>query len=365
MKSKVMILCSNYEPGGAQRVSIRLEAALKERGFDATCWFLHRRSENFSNELPHILFNKKISNTKNIVQVIQQLIHLIKRAKPDVIISFLPYANTLGLIIAFLFGVKVRVASHRSESRQELSFFMRTIDFFWAYFGVYTSITAVSESTKLSFIHYTKKCFNKIIVVNNGLDFSNDINSKESCRNFFKLNDFDFIIGTVGRLILPKNQLMLIELLPYIADVHLVIVGKGEMKQELLDKAEKLQVIDRLTLIDEVKTEDMHSFLKAIDVYVMPSLYEGLSNALLEALHAGLPIVSSDVPSQREVLQRTSDGLMAGVLIGLEKSNDWVKEILRLKADKNYRERLHENALIRAQDFTIDKMANGYIALFN
>lgn len=360
---KVIILCSNYEPGGAQRVSFRLEAALKKRGFDATSWFLHRKNENFSKELPHILFNKKISNIRNIVQVILQLIHLIKRIKPDVIISFLPYANTLGLIIAFLLGVKIRVASHRSESSQELSFFMRTIDFLCAYFGVYTSIAAVSESTKQSFIHYTKKCFNKIIVVNNGLDFSYSINSKENCRNYFKLNVSDFIIGTVGRLVLPKNQLLLIELLPYIEDVHLVIVGKGEMKHQLLDKAEKLRVMDRFTLIDEVKTEDMYSFLKAIDVYVMPSIYEGLSNALLEALHAGLPIVSSDVPSQREVLRRTSDGLMAGVLIGLDKSNDWAKEILRLKVDRNYRESLRENALIRAQDFTVDKMARGYIAL--
>lgn len=362
---KVIILCSNYEPGGAQRVSFRLEAALKERGIDASSWFLHRKGENFSKENPNILFNKKISNFKNIVQVILQLIHLIKHSKPDVIISFLPYANTLGLIIAFLLGVKVRVASHRSESRQELSSFMRSVDFLCAYFGVYTSITAVSESTKQSFIHYTKKCFNKIIVVNNGLDFSCSIHSKESCRNFFKLNDSDFIIGTVGRLVHPKNQLLLIELLPYIEDVHLVIVGKGEMKQVLIDKAEKLRVIDRLTLIDEVKTEDMHTFLKAIDVYVMPSLFEGLSNALLEALHAGLPIVSSDVPSQRDVLQRSSDGLIAGVLIGLDKSNDWAKEILRLKVDRNYREKLHENALLRARDFTVDKMANGYIALFN
>lgn len=362
---KVMILCSNYEPGGAQRVSIRLETALRERGIDTSCWFLHRKSENFSKELPYILYNKKISNVKNIALVILQLIQVIKRVKPDVIISFLPYANTLGLVIACFLGVKVRIASHRNECKQELSFFMRSLDFLCAYFGVYTSITAVSESTKLSFMHYTKKCFDKIRVVNNGLDFLDSINSKEGCRNFFKFKNSEFIIGTIGRLVPQKNQLLLIELLPFIKDVHLVIVGKGEMKKELIDKAKELKVINRLTLIDEVKTVDMHTFLKAIDVFVMPSLYEGLSNAMLEALHAGLPIVSSDVPSQREVLQRTSDGLIAGVLVSLDKSNEWAKEILRLKMDKNYSEKLHQNALIRARDFTVDKMANGYIALFN
>jgi len=361
---KIIILCSNYEPGGAQRVSLRLGAILNVRGFEASTWFLHRKSKNFSKETPILIYNKKISNVKNILEIVQKLFRKIRKEKPDVIISFLPNANILGLIIALMCGVKVRIACHRNESIQELSLFMRSIDFLCAYFSVYTSITAVSESTKLSFMYYTKKCFSKISVVNNGLDFSGSINSKESCRNYFKLNDSDFIIGAVGRLVPQKNQLLLIELLPFIGDVHLVIVGKGEMKQELIDKAIKLRVIDRLTLIDEVKTADMHSFLKAIDVYVMPSLYEGLSNALLEALHAGLPIISSDVPSQREVLQRTSDGLMAGVLIGLDKLNEWAKEILRLKVDRNYRERLHQNALIRARDFTVDRMANGYIALF-
>ena len=69
-------------------------------------------------------------------------------------------------------------------------------------------ITAVSESTKLSFTHYTKKCYNKIIVVNNGLDFTCPIIQKKVAEMYFKLNDSDFIIGTVGRLVPPKNQLL-------------------------------------------------------------------------------------------------------------------------------------------------------------
>ena len=232
---------------------------LRKEGLIQRVGFYTRKSENFSIELPHILYNSRIKYQK-YVQVILQLIHLIKRDKPDVIISFLPYANTLGLIIAFFLGVKVHVASHRNESTKELSFVMRSLDYLCAYFGVYTSITAVSESTKLSFMHYNKKCFSKIVVVNNGLDFSGTNNSKESCRNYFRLKESDFIVGTIWSIVPQKNQLMLIELLPYIEDVHLVIVGKGEMKQELIDKAKELCVIDRLTLIDEVKTVDMFHF---------------------------------------------------------------------------------------------------------
>jgi glycosyltransferase involved in cell wall biosynthesis len=362
---KVIILCSNYEPGGAQRVSFRLAAALNERGIETSCWFLHRRSSNFSKELPLILYDKKISNFKNIIQVILQLIQIIKNERPDVIISFLKYANTLGLIIAFFMGVKVRVASHRAESKLELSPIMRIIDFSCAFLGIYTSITAVSNSTKLSFSYYTNNCYNKIKVIHNGLDFSYSIHSKESCRDYFKLNKNDFIVGTVGRLVSSKNHKFLLNILPFIGNVQLVIVGEGDLKLELIDEAKKLGVLERLTIIDQVKTMDIPMFLNAIDLYVMPTLCEGLSNALLEALYAGLPILSSDIPSQREVLHRSSDGLKAGVLVDLCKSTDWINEIKRLKDDEDYRKNLQENALIRAQDFTVDRMANGYISLFD
>ncbi len=360
---KVIILCSNYEPGGAQRVSLRLETALKQRGIDASCWFFHRKSDNFSKELPNLLIDRKISKVKDVGRVMLQFLKVLNHEKPDALISFLPYANTLGLFIAFLRGVKIRIASHRSESQQELSLNMRVVDFMCAFFGIYTSITAVSESTKSSFSFYPDQCFNKIKVINNGLDYTDADLSKEKCRQYFNLNGNEFIIGTIGRLVSSKNHRLLIEILPFVDKVQLVIVGKGSLKQELIEIAQKLDVSEKLTIIDEVSTIDIPRFLNAIDIFVMPTLYEGLSNALLEALHAGLPIVSSDVAAQREVLIRSSDGLKAGVLVDVSNPKEWINEVNRLKEDEAYREYFHKNALIRSLDFTLDRMADGYISL--
>lgn len=105
-----------------------------------------------------------------------------------------------------------------------------------------------------------------------------------------------FVIGNVGRLHHQKNQSFLLEVFAKVVeirpDARLLIVGDGPLKSELLTKAERLNVSDRLTLLSN--RTDVNRLYQAMDVFVLPSLYEGLGIVALEAQSSGLVTVCSD-----------------------------------------------------------------------
>lgn len=360
---KVIILCANYEPGGAQRAVIRLADGLKDKRIQCRCFFIHRKSLNFTNEEPLFILNRKIESFTDILKVCYKLFKLLKKDKPDAVITFLPYGNILGQFVAWVCGVKTRISSHRNLSEKELGYTLRVFDYLWAWTGIYSGITAVSRSTKNSFKYYRKKDFDRIKVVNNGISFIPTMLAKSDCRRRLYIDETAFVMGNVGRLVDQKNHRLLIQILPDLKDTILVIVGKGELKIPLETYAQELGVLDRMIIIEELNTEMISLFLKAIDLFVMPSHYEGMSNALTEALHAGVPIISSDVESQKDVLVRNFDGLMAGILVPNDSPEKWVERILAVRDSPKLRCDLAEKAMIRAKDFTIENMANGFLSL--
>ena len=358
---KVVFLCSNYEPGGAQRLIIKLEESFKDFGIDTQSWYLHRKYKNYSKDNPIIILNKKMKSPIDFTRCIRRLILRLIKEKPDAIYSSLPYANTLGLLIAWICGVKIRIASHHNESYNELNFLTKALDYVCAKLRVYTHIIAVSEPTKKSFAYYPKKIYDSIHVINNGIKYLNTNKTSEECRTFFGFDDKLFLIGAVGRLVEQKNHIYLIELLPYLKETSLVIVGKGDLKASLENRADELNVSEQLIIIDEVSTEKIPDFLKAIDIYLMPSLFEGLSVSLIEALHARLPIISSDIPSQKNVLFDITTGENYGLLVNLNNQEEWINKINLLKSNTTYYNQLSELAHRRSYDFQQEKMVNQYL----
>lgn len=361
---KILILCSNYEPGGAQRAAIRLNRQLaKQDGFSSELVFFHPKSPLFAEDTPKLICEQRINSPKAFLDFLLKLDRKMKQAKPDVVLTLLPFANIIGQLVALRHRVPKRVASHRNISDKELVGLQKIVDRSWARWGIYTHITAVSESTKNSFSYYGEKAFRKIAVVNNGLNFVPSTKSKETCREKFGLPQNELIVGNIGRMVKQKNQQLLIHILPSLKDIVLVIIGKGELESSLKNLADELGVSKRLKIIPELNANDIPDFYKAIDIFAMPSLFEGLSNALIEALAAGLPIVSSDVDSQKDVLIRV-DGLKAGVLAPTSDLAKWVNSIQRIKANPTLRSQLENCALARAKDFSIEQMTTGFIKSF-
>lgn len=117
---------------------------------------------------------------------------------------------------------------------------------------------------------------------------------------------------TVCRLTGWKGVDGLIQALPALSDVGLVVVGDGPLYAELVALAQALGVETRVRFVGTVPGEQVPAYLRACDVFVLNSTYEGLPHVLLEAAAAGLPVIATAVGGTPEVLQ---DGPSAGQLV--------------------------------------------------
>lgn len=176
------------------------------------------------------------------------------------------------------------------------------------------------------------------------------------------------IIGTVGRLDPVKDQLNLIEGFARVvgksprlrATARLVIVGDGAMRKQIEMRIRSLDIAD-ITWLAGAR-DDIADMLRCMDVFVLPSLAEGISNTILEAMSCGLPVVATDVGGNRELL---SDG-DTGQLIPSADPVAMAKAIeaylddpaMRLKHGRAGRKRIE-------QEFSLDGMVQRYLDLYD
>jgi len=149
-----------------------------------------------------------------------------------------------------------------------------------------------------------------------------------------------------GRLIPIKNVMSLVQaikLIPARYDIHLTIVGKGSEKNNLLSYVKRNNLEQKVTFIDEVPRKRVLEMLNTTDVYLFPSLHEGGSWALMEAMAAGLPVICLDCTGMHTITSEDS-----AIRIEPTDPDSFVKkmaaEICRLSDDVNYRKCIGDNA---------------------
>jgi len=139
----------------------------------------------------------------------------------------------------------------------------------------------------------------------------------------------DAVIGTVGRLEVRKGTAMLLEAAALLAkkglsELRVVVVGDGPLRDELPALAARLGIADRVRLLGD--RSDIPEILAALDVFVLPSRSEGMSNALLEAMATALPVVATAVGGNPEVVSAE----MTGVLVPPDDVNTMAEAMQRL-----------------------------------
>jgi glycosyltransferase involved in cell wall biosynthesis len=121
-----------------------------------------------------------------------------------------------------------------------------------------------------------------------------------------------FVYGTVGRLAETKGQKILLEAFAEVYEKYpkswLVIAGKGRLESELRAFAIELNIHERVLFLGY--RTDIPAVLRACDVFVLPSIAEGLPGALLEAMATGIPVIASRVGGVPEILSSPSLGMM-------------------------------------------------------
>lgn len=154
----------------------------------------------------------------------------------------------------------------------------------------------------------------------------------------------------VGRLAAQKNLPLLIEAVAHMQERVVVdVVGDGELREDLEALIQEHR-LENVKLHGRKAGSELLEFYRSADVFVLPSLKEGVSLAMLEALAAGLPLVTSDIPEIHEIVGE------CGVLIQDPTPATYAKALDELVANKGKMQRLSALAVQKARSFSWDKL---------
>ena len=167
-------------------------------------------------------------------------------------------------------------------------------------------VTRLSCSKKATEYMYSPE--NSVEFIHNAVDidtFRFNTEDRQQIRRELNISDKTKVIGFVGRLIDQKNVLFLPDILARIkansdVDVVMMIIGEGKQKKQLTDKLEQLNLQNSVLVLGD--RADVSRYYNAMDVFVLPSLYEGLPIVMVEAQVSGLPcLVSDTITSESDI----------------------------------------------------------------
>ena len=358
---KVVAIITHFDPGGAQQAIRRLTETLGEKGHDVELWGLYSKAppENIPAGAQILLQGERLGAI-GYLRVVGRLWRRLAAERPDAVIAFLPLACVLGLSCARLLGIRSRIASQRNPP-WTYGRLMQILDKVVGSLGVYTANVANSQAVATSFDHYPRPYRQRIRVVYNGVEARVSSLSPTEARRRFGLPEGVPLVVNVGRLSAQKNQSLLLDMTADLPGLHLAIAGDGPLRASLEAQARRLGIETRLHLLGNLDNRRLPELLRAADIFALSSIFEGQSNALLEAMSAGLPVLASDIPSQSEVILAAGEP-EAGLVLPLNEPEVWAQAAGRLLKDQDLRKALAEAAKGRAAGFTFDKMAEGFAA---
>ncbi|MDX2236155.1 MAG: glycosyltransferase [Hyphomonadaceae bacterium] len=345
---------------GAQSALVRLMAGLRARGHVTETWFFYQEQDTFADHAGVKTFHPKAKlSAIDYAGLLPATLQRLRAFRPDAVITFLPLACIVGQAAAALAGVKRRVASLRTPP-STYSAPLRTLDRAFGAMGVYTDIVAVSNGVRNDVATYPAAYRKKLSVVHNGIDWTPSPLSAAEARSRFGIPDDAFLLVASGRMKAQKRYSAMLDIVHAQPGVRLAIAGDGPLQRSLAQQRDALGLTKRVTFLGALKKAEMPHLLRAADAFIQTSGFEGQSNAILEAMHEGLPILASDIPTQRETLC-DGNGAAYGVLAPLDDQGAWVAALVRLQQDAAYRAALAEGARSHVEkSFTLNAMIDGF-----
>ena len=305
------------------------------------------------------------------VKAVLSIRRLIREYRPDIVHTHTAKAGALGRLAAIIVNLasrpkkKIKIV-HTFHGHVFHSYFNRyktrifiIIEKILAIFSDRVIVISVSQSRDICrrFRVVKKK---KVSIVPLGFDLSRfKINKKNGSlirkKYFNEMDDGFFLLGIVGRLVEIKNHSLLFRALRLINDMDKVsqlkciIVGDGELKQDLVKEASELGLSN--TVIFAGWQKDMPAFYQAFDAVVLTSKNEGTPVSIIEAMASGTPVASTDVGGVRDLFGRIDRKTISnfdiaenGILTRPGNPESLANAILFLMHEREKTERMVENA---------------------
>jgi glycosyltransferase involved in cell wall biosynthesis len=307
--TRIAFCITDLDAGGAERALVQIVTRLNRQRWESVVFCLSGEAE-----LAAVLRNAGISVTclgatkGSILRVVWQLHRGLAQTRPAILQTFLYHANVAGRIAGKAARVPFIVSGIRvAEKRSSLRLWVDRATDWMVDRHICVSRDVAAFSTGPGRLPAAK-----IGVIPNGVDAAQFAAAIPADLTPFGIPKGSRTVLYVGRLDQQKGPSVLLEamkeVLPAHADLHVLFVGDGPLREKLRAWVGEKKLDSRVHFVG--RRDDVPSLLRSATLFVLPSLWEGLPNVVLEAMAAGLPVVAADVEGISELVVHEKTGLV-------------------------------------------------------
>lgn len=361
---KISIFIYSMTGGGAEKVALLLGNKFIQKGIEVSFVLLQREGcflEEIDKKIKIYSLNSIINRIGGIFGKIIFFSSFLLKDKPDIVLSIGEWPNTIAPISVKLIPHKPKVVLSERNTKSFLNSkeynvsklvrFLAKKSYFFA-----ETIICIGNSVKQQLLKENIIKEN-LIVINNPIDIK-DINRKaveEVEHSWLKNKELPAIVA-VGRLHPQKDyptMLKALKLVLKLKKVHLIILGDGPLRDELISLCVQQRIENCVDFIGFQKNP--YKYIKKADLFVHSARFEGFGNVFAEALACGQKIVTTDCDTPREILEEGKYGKIVpvGDYISLA---DAILLSLSEKQDSKVLKR-------KAQEFSIEKISEKYLGI--
>lgn len=363
----VHTVLNRYQPGGAERIAFDLLEGLDPERFRQRLVLLESGNEGVEKldaGVERVSLGK--SRRLDSLWLPWRLASLLRKDDCDVVVAHLPFASIVS-VFARLVGARrcgVIAVHHSMGSEYEPGSlregFYRILGR-WAFRSA-DAVVAVHPGVEAHLREFYLAPDLDCVTILNGVDRERISRlASRAGRRALGMDEGRLIFVSAGRLAQEKGHAVLVEaflrMLPYLPEAQLVIVGDGDERERLEQAAAPAGEAIRFV----GHQDDPYPYLAAADAFVLPSLWEGLPIALLEAMSLGRPIVGSDLPAVAEVIR----GAGAGIVVPPGDADALAAAMLRMATDTSARAAYGFEARRAAAGYDARTMLDRYATLID
>jgi glycosyltransferase len=349
---RVLHVVQRMEAGGTQALLMNLYKNIDRKKVQFDFLVEYNDKQFYDDEIIKLggkIYYTNIRKDFNIISFKRKVKKILKENKYEIVHVHASNVGNIVFKIAKKIGINVRIAhAHNNSSVKDIKYIPRMI-LRKLYVNKATDYFACSKDAGEFF--FKEKNF---IILNNAIDTEKFIFNEES-RNIIRKKlhiENDFVVGNIGRLHMQKNHKFLIDIFIKIKEqkenAKLVIIGDGPLEDEIKNYIKNNNIINDVILLKNRK--DIPELLWAMDIFILPSLFEGLGIVTIESQAAGTPcLVSNNVPDLTNItpIIKYED---------LNKSNDiWAIDAIELS--KNDFSHKNMSSLVKENNFDIKNVA--------
>ncbi len=353
---KILHVITSLLTGGAEKLMVDLLPRLSAEGHQVDLCLFNGTDTPFKQLLAHTdvrIYSFGTGSVYNPLHILR-LARLIRRERYDIVHTHNTAPQLFGALASMLCSVVLCTTEHTTSNRRRGSKWYVLIDR-WMY-SRYQKVICISDKTESALRESLNGFPIPALTIYNGIDVAK-IHSAKSANFDKQALKCSIALVQVAGFRYQKDQKTVVKALLRLPEsVHVFFIGDGIQKNEVVEMAHSLGVEHRTHFMGI--RSDVPAILKAADIVVMSSHYEGFGLAAVEGMAASKPVIASDVDGLREVVAG------AGITFTPGDANDLADKIKSLINDYVLYQATAEKCFKRAQQFDISQMTNGYLSVY-